>query len=81
MAQEKEDTDNVLVLMSEPETAIAIITGEGSRDASLCHFCSQYRATCCPCHTEEPIYKCDGYLYNQSPAKEVEAYIKRQPTA
>jgi hypothetical protein len=77
----KENTrTNFLVLMETPETAIAIITAEGSKRASLCDVCLQRdMKTCCPYPEQETVSQCDGYRYNQSSSKEVEAQIRKQP--
>ena len=74
--------NNFLMLMETPEIAIAIITAEGSKRASLCDVCLQRdMKTCCPYPEQETVSQCDGYRYNQSSSQEVEAHIRKQPAS
>ena len=79
--EKKHASRDVLVLMDDPETAIAIITCEGAKEASLCKFCLQHETSCCPLPGRGMVYSCpDGYRFNQD-FKLVEESIKTPPTS
>lgn len=76
---EVEKGSNVLMVMNDQEIAMAIITCEGVKPASLCEVCLQHNTTCCPCPKQEAVSRCDGYSYNQSSSQDLETQIRKQP--
>ena len=79
--EKKHASRGVLVLMDDPETAIAIITCEGAKEASLCEFCLQHETSCCPLPGQGAVHSCsDGYRFNQD-FKLVEEAIRTPPTS
>lgn len=70
-----------LVSMDNPEVAIAIVTCEGAKEASLCKFCLNHETQCCPLPGQGAVRLCpDGYRFNQN-FELVEESIKEAPPA